>query len=341
MPLGDILDLHDIPFVDKEQLGGRYIAAMLFFDGDWHAFVPIEGDRKVIRTKAWPAEATYYGTHPESPTDLTTDFLQFFGQRANFTVVKQHYSAILEHIQSIATSLYKLEALHAIKHPGSSRLATTEIEYLLTVCRSIFDHLQEALAKLWETVQLNGAITKKQGLPKSFAKMVEAGNRRQTAADLSARYALPVDIASGYVRHAEMFLRIREFRNRFIHGGRPTDTIFKGETEYQVRRHFGPFRDLDIWDEAEVEPNEIVPLKPILAQIVHGTFYACEDFARTWSNYIQHPPATAPNMQLFVRGYFNVHLISALNDAEGRRSRGRSIVPMEGHPASASSPSRF
>jgi hypothetical protein len=323
---GDILDLYDIPFLDREQLDGRFVGSMLFFDGDWHAFMEFENERQVIWTTAWPAEATYYGTRPESPTDLSTAFLQLLGQHANFPAVQRHFGAILDHIYSLGASLYKLEVLHAGKHPGSARLATTEIEYLLTVCRSMFDHLQEILAKLWDYVRLTEETTKKQGLPASFRKMVLAEGRRQTPEELSARYGLPLAIADVYVRHAEMFLQIRKFRDQIIHGGRPNDIIFRGEGCYQVQRRLGPFRDLDIWEDAEVEPNEIVPLMPILAQIIHGTFLACEDFAHCWSARIILPAASVPNMQLFVRGYFNEHLIAALTDAEDRLGRGRSIV---------------
>lgn len=324
MPVGDILEVQEIPFLDKDQLDGRFVAGITFYDGDWHAFLPIE-DGRVVWTKAWPAETLYYGTHPETPSDLNTDFLQFIGQHANFVTVKRPFSAIVDDIHNIAASIYKLELLHATKHEGASRLAATEIEYLLTVCRSIFDHLQEALAELWKTVSFTDS-TRKFELPPTFTGMVLRKNQQQTAQEIALRYGLPLYIAGGYVRHAEMFLKIREFRDRFIHNGKPVDIIFKGEAAFQVQRRLGPFRDLDIWDENEVEPNEIVPLLPILAQIIHGTFFACEDFARSWSYLIKHPPATAPDMKLYVRGYFNEHLIAVLNDAEHRRSRGRSIV---------------
>ncbi len=319
--------INDIPFLSREPMGHRFIAAFIFFDGDWHAYVPIDAEGMVMKMHSWPAEANYYGTHPEQPTDIATNFLDLISQHANHKPLKMHCAAIVDDIHNLSASLYKFKLIHDSGHDGSSRLAATEIEYLLVVCRSIFDHLQEVLQKFWDSVLLNEKEVSKNGLPPSFAKMALQGDIIRTAEALTTKYGLPPTIAECYPRNAPMFLRIRDFRDALVHHGKPMDYLFKGDDDFLIQKRLGPFKDLDIWDDHEVEENSLAPLFPVLAQVVHGTLAACEDFALAIGQTIALPSAAVPGMRLYVRGYFNEYLLGAIADAEKRLMAGRSIVP--------------
>ena len=52
---------------------------------------------------------------------------------------------------------------------GLSRLATTEVEYIVMLCRSIFDLYQEAMSRLWDSVQLFDQQKHRQKLKLSYA----------------------------------------------------------------------------------------------------------------------------------------------------------------------------
>lgn len=327
MALGARYRVGDIPFILKKPMGDRYLAAFTFFDGDWHCFLRTEEPGVFMRTRAWPAEAAYYGTAAAAPEDLTTEFLDLIGQRANFKSIQMHCAAFLDDLHNLSASLHKLDLIHAHGSQGASRLAATEIEYLLVVCRSIFDHLQETLQKIWKTVSLHDKSVKKRDLKPSFARMALHGDEPRTAEELASCYGLPHLVAECYPQSAPLFLRIRSFRDALVHHGKPMDYLFRCDDGFRIHRQLGPFKDLGIWDGEELTSSGLAPLFPVLAQLVHGTLEACDAFSRAIRLTIELPEPAVPGMQLFVRGYFGNTLQEAVRDARARLEAGRSIVP--------------
>jgi hypothetical protein len=55
-------------------------------------------------------------------------------------------------------------------------MAATEVEYILSVCRSVFDLLQELLAKLRSTITLVDPTKRKKALKKTFSDMTLHAN---------------------------------------------------------------------------------------------------------------------------------------------------------------------
>jgi hypothetical protein len=209
---------------------------------------------------------------------------------------------------------------------GSHRMAATEVEYLLLVCRSVFDLLQEIISKLWRTVILTGDKKPQRALKETFSDIALYANNPRSAEEIVRTFHMPMFLAQCYVRHSPIFLRIRQFRDNLVHRGQVVQTIFRGDTGFVIAKRLGPFTNLDIWRDDEVLPNALVPLKPALAQIVHGTLAACEEFANVLSTNIQFPNPIVPGMKLFMRGYFNRALGEAIRDAEDRIGQGRFIV---------------
>jgi hypothetical protein len=331
MTLGEIIDVSQIPYLSKADLAGRFLCTLSFYDaGAWHTWVPTEGPRqKVIEIQAWPAEAFYFGKTPESPNDIFSGFLTFIAQRANLKGFHPPFSAIQDDIFNLSASLAKLNLIFAAADTvtsGATRLAATEVEYILLVCRSVFDLLQEMLAKLWGAIAPTDPAKKKRALKKTFSDMTLSDNKLRSVTQIAEQYALPVIIAECYARHAPMFLKIRQFRDSLVHRGHQVQTIFRGEKGFVIQKRLGPFLNLDIWHDDEVQENDLVPLLPALAMVVHGTLAACEDFANTLMSCIRFADPIVPGMNLYMRGYFNEALLAALADADGRLAEGRRLV---------------
>jgi hypothetical protein len=123
-----------------------------------------------------------------------------------------------------------------------------------------------------------------------------------------------------------MFLKIRKFRDDLIHRGHRIQTIFKGEEEYLISKDLGSFRDIKIWREDEVRENNLAPLAPVLHLMIHGTLAACEEFAVILQRHCRWLEPTVPGMHLYMRGYFNRELKSALADADSRLAEGRTLL---------------
>lgn len=316
----DLSKLSIIPYLDISNLHGRFISTLIFYeDGAWRTWISA-GDQ-LVEIRAWPAESFYFAVEPESPTDICFHFLDFIAQRASFPRLQKPILGLRDDVFNLSASLAKISHLNASKDtvgPGVSRMVVTEVEYLFSVCRSVFDLLQEIASGLWETINLHDASLNKKPLKDTFSKMVLFQGRSSTENELIERFGLPAPLADYYVRNTNFFMTLREFRDNIIHRGSQIQTIFSSETGFLIQHSLRPFSDMAIWSEEEQQPNDLVPLFPALCVIVHKTLSACEDFSSTIEQIIQFPPQIAPNMRFFMRGFFNDSFSAALHDANSR-----------------------
>lgn len=328
MAFGDLVDLSAVPYLDHGALPGRFVVSLMFHDGGWRAWLQTEEAGRLVEVHAWPAEAFYFAREPADIQDLCIGILTFVAQRANFLGLQAAFSALQDDILNLSASLAKLCLIHESAPRlggGATRLAATEVEYILLVCRSIFDLLQEFLARLWTGVR-HADARKPKALKKTFSDMALHANTTRPAGEIAERFELPLPLAECYARNAPLFLKIREFRNNLVHRGHQVQTIFHGEEGFTIRKRLGPFLEPDIWRDDEVQRNGLVPLTPALAMVVHGTLAACDDFAHTLLTCLRLPAPTVPAMNLYMRGYFNAALTDALADAAQRSAEGRSLV---------------
>lgn len=313
----DISKLSTIPYLDLSNLNGRFISTLAFYDaGAWRMW--ISAADQLIEIEAWPAESYYFAVEPESPTDICFHFLDFIAQRANFSTVNKPILGLRDDVFNLSASLAKISHLHTTRDvvgTGVSRMVVTEVEYLFSVCRSIFDLLQEIACALWETISLNDSSVKKKPLKETFSKMVNFQGRTSTEKELIERFGFPQSLAAYYVRNAEFFLTLREFRDNIVHRGSQVQTIFSSDSGFLVQHSLKPFSTMRIWSDDEKHPNDLVPLLPALGVVIHKTLSACEDFSSTIEQIIKFPEPIVPNMKFFMRGYFNETFSSTLQDA--------------------------
>jgi hypothetical protein len=329
MALGEIVQLSGIPYLAHAALPGRFISSLTFHEGEWRMWLQTEVPDRV-EVRAWPAEAFYFARQPEEAKDICSTFLTFMAQRSNFDGFQATFSAIQDDMFNLSASLAKLHLIFESGDKagsGASRMAATEVEYILLVCRSVFDLLQEVLAKLWGKITLTDTTKRKKALKKTFSDMTLHANTLKSAHQIAAQFQLPEALANCYARHAPIFLKIREFRDNLVHRGHRVQTIFRGKDGFVITKSLGTFLNLNIWRDDEVMQNDLVPLMPALALVVHGTLAACDDFAQVLLTCIQFPNPIVPGMDLFMRGYFNGALVDALADAEQRLAEGRSLIP--------------
>jgi hypothetical protein len=152
-------------------------------------------------------------------------------QRANRPNVARLFSAIQDDIFNLSESLAKLKLIHGSSDEadGSGRMAATEVEYVLLVCRSIFDLLQEVIDKIWDTVSFTDPSLSKKKLKQSFSEMALHANEPRSAEAIAARFNVPLPLAECYANHAPVFLMIRKFRDDLVHRGHRVRTIFRGD----------------------------------------------------------------------------------------------------------------
>jgi hypothetical protein len=328
MARGEIVELSQIPFLDPAELkGDRFVASLTFHDQDWRMWVPTQHN-KFVEIHGWPAEAAYFARAPENPSDFRTRFIDFTAQYASFKDLMKPFLAIQDDIFNLSAALAKLKIVFEnkeLERAGSHRMAATEIEYILFLCRGLFDFLQEILAKLWTKIELEDKSLRKKQLKKSFADMTLRNNAIRTAEEIAEQFQLPMFLAECYARHAAVFVKIRDYRDNLLHRGQNVQIIFRGDSGFAIEKRLGPFINPNIWRDDEVV-NGLVPLLPALALIVHGTLAASEEFAYIFQSHFKMLNPIVPGMSLYLRGYFNGALLDALKDADQRVKEGRGLL---------------
>lgn len=324
MAPGDTCDIRSIPYLSIGNMSGRFISCLSFHDEIWRMWMQIEPD-KFMEVHAWPAESFYFAKKPERQSDFYSYTLNFITQRANFTSAQRVIIAIQDDIFNLSASIAKFDVIFQSSdhRHGAARMAATEFEYVLLVCRSVFDLMQELMAEIWETVTLTDSTARKRSLKKSFADMTLSGDTPRAAGELQERFGLPEIVANTYERHSRLFLRMRKMRDNFVHRGHSVPTIFRSEDGFYVTKESRTFSDLDIWHDTEAKENGLVPMAPLVGMLIEQTLNACDEFADAMMRIIKFPEPIAPNMHLFMRGYFNEKFQTALNDALSRRESGK------------------
>lgn len=321
----DLSQIASIPFVDVANFGGRFLGSLTFHDGErWRVWFPTVENTLVEVRSAWPAEGYYFAKVPQSPEDMHFRFLNFVAQHAAFPDLKLAVTGIMDDIANLSASLSKLKLLHSsresVEH-GLERMAATEVEYILLVCRSLFDLLQEVATKLWDIVQPLDPAQRKGSMKRSFADVAIIRGVPATAKQLTEKYGLPQDLADFYATSAPFFIELKKMRDSLIHSGSPAPQILHGDLGFLVPERLRPFSALGIWREDERKPNGLVPLMPAIAVIVYRTLIACERFSIAMRNNIALPPELVPGMAYFMRGYFNDYFVEVMEDARIRDFR--------------------
>jgi hypothetical protein len=108
-------------------------------------------------------------------------------------------------------------------------------------------------------------------LKKAFSDMTLHANTLKSADQIAEQFHLPAVLAECYARHGPIFLKIREFRDNLVHRGQRVQTIFHGEKDFLITKRLGAFLNLNIWRDDEIFPNDLVPLSPALALVIHGS----------------------------------------------------------------------
>jgi hypothetical protein len=310
-----ISELAKIPFIDVKNLGARVLTTLTFFEDEkWQIWLPTP--QGLINISGIPAEADYFARTPVTNTDINQKFLDFIVQRASWADTIHFIYAIRSDIHNLGASLAKLSFFHrAVENAGgrSSRFVSTELEYIFGVCRSIFDLLQEIITKLWQRISLHDSSITKRELPQSFAKMALSDNKVMEVAQLQQKWRVPEKLASFYIRHANFFKVLRDYRDAILHCGADFDIIFVTEKGFAVRADTEPFASFGVWNEEHMLKNRLASLRPIIAYVITKTFNACDDFAGIISEIIRWPPEIVPGFKLYVRGFHNTELI-ILND---------------------------
>jgi hypothetical protein len=307
----EIEEFEKIPYFEPIGFRSQVFRTLIFYvEGKWRSWIP--SGNKLVEIFMIPVEGFYFADETNEHNDIYLHFLDFFCQKATFVGIQNPLRGIEDDFFNLAASLAKLDLLWNAKnnttlYAGLSRMIGTEIEYIFSVCRSIFDLLQEILSKLWAMVELSDRNIAKKQLKPSFAKML---NGDSIDADyLTKTYGLPKNISDIYIKHKFFFLTLRKFRDGVIHYGSPAPSIYATENGFAVHKDFPVFANLNVWNSSHEQLNDLFLLKPAIEHVIRQTIAACDDFSNSIALVINCPPQITKNLRLYMRSPFNSYLL--------------------------------
>lgn len=285
-----------------------FTSTSFYVQGKWHLWIAVNGElRKFIGE---PVDARYFGDAPARSTDQFFEVTNLIVQHLMTSEMFRCFTGFENDVQCLAASLAKFSLFFAAHRNGvpASRFVQTESEYIIIVCRGMFDLLQELVSLIFKNATHNG--TRMKQLPDdSFARIAINDKVRRTSAEIEQKYGLPTPIAQWYERHSEFFQILRDLRNKMAHGGSvAVDMVFCTDHGFAIPRSFRPYSWFYQWPTGIDLPNELVPLMPVLCSIIKRTFHACDDFARILAGHVQLPAEVFPGLRYFARGVYDAHL---------------------------------
>lgn len=317
--------LDDLFHINSENLNQREIPLIPLYEpeheeNDLNWFLWVIQDSGVQRIKGGAKEGRYFAKQPESNEDVFFDFLHFYTQHASWPDLMGISARIEDDLRNLATSLSKIalyQHLASKQDLDTRRFVVSEIEYIFTLCRSLYDHLQFMAAKSWTHIELNEDRSQEQ-LPSSFADMTLKGQEPNIvpADDLKEKYGLPSILAEFYEDEAEEFAKLRDIRDKIVHKGETFEFIFETEDGYAVKKDMSPFEDYDIWDDEDILENNLVSIWPFLAHIMLQTVSSMDKFGKILQSQVAFPEEIAPGYKVYMKGSYVQNLAHLENIKE-------------------------
>lgn len=319
-------ELKKLPHLNAAAFDGRVIQLLPVWNGEqWKFWIPGPAGR-LAEIQIVDAAKSLYLTKvkPAAESDASIYLLEFIWQRLTFRELVGLIAAMEDDFHLLATSAAKLEHFHlsrgTIDEGLLASFVRSEIEYVLIVCRSVFDLFQEIVSRFWNNhvrllIDAEDSTKNRNKLPPTFSKIVFHQGRQQTADEIVAKYALPTAVARQYVTHTPFFESLRVARDRIIHGSASVGTIFVTDMGFAVSPTSKPF-DAYPWQQKHYYNENIVSLTPWVAHIVLTTIQSLTQMIAALSSTIQFPEELAPTYRVLLRDPSNSALLRLLEATE-------------------------
>jgi len=310
-----------IPYLNPDVIGERVVNLMPLWDGaSWHQWLAVEGRLMPLRIME-VEQVDYVAKEAARESDLWVPFLDLMWQRASFPDICPRITTICDDFHNLFTSVAKLRHFHKTREMLGGivpmTFAATEIEYIATVARGIFDLVQEVIALLWDRVTLvdEDAEKRRKGrkLPETFSRMVLKDKKTlRTKEEIRAEFNVSPALAAEYENHAVFFSRLRDVRDKMVHGLGRQALVYSTDKGFCVNPKESPFNGFDIWKDQHYLNTSTASLLPWLAHVIVHTIDACSTLVAAFATEVQFPPEIAPGYRIFVRGNNSDTLIDLL-----------------------------
>jgi len=293
---------------------------------DWHLFVPNPDGGLTLMRDARPFKSVYFGVESEDEEDIQIPFLTFYYQHASFPNILEYFSSIMEDIHNLSACVSKFGLYQYLSTEADfdvSDFVLTELEYVFTVCRSLFDTLHMVARESWSNIQLfEGGMNE---LPSKLSDMALSGYDPISASELTERYGIREPLAEYYEELADFLSDLKYYRDSIHHYGGSFQVVFVLEDGIAVDTSKEPYSEFDAWDESQIVENDLGPIWPFISYIIGNTIEFMNELPTAVFADVQVPAEIAPNYGVFIRGP-HINNIATLNDLIDDAIWGQPVV---------------
>lgn len=310
MKRNDIVLLADyeiLPFLQipsTEKMNGRSVVLSTFHDGEKWILPMITNEGKIILIpNTIPHKGKYLAKSIQNHnTDFPFQFLDFLYKHASWHEIIIQSDSIVNDVFNLFTSVAKIDLFYEYSEQNSdcSDYVTTEIEYILINCKSLFDYLQKVISIIWNKyIKLNEGI--KYNLPDTFRKMVYLDKKKLTTEQIISKFGLPDAIANFYSDTAIFYENLKIFRDDIVHHGKNIEVLFVLKEGFAARKESILFNYFPVYNENESKPNNLYSIRPLIHHIIRNTIISCNYFSEIIRKCIQFPENIMPEYSTFLR----------------------------------------
>ena len=268
----------------------------------------------ILMKRCLISDGFYFSLNKKDSNDTYIKYIDFIYQKTPFFSSKIS-NKILSDIMNLLISLAKIDFFDKLDNSynlNPSDFLLTEIEYILIVCRSLFDLLQEfinfSLSRFKYTYDGGKTFKTINNLPQSFFYLSNHDSEY-----LLKKYKLPPFMPAFYDKYRVFFKYLRDMRDDIIHYGKAdlNGKIYKLDDKgfvFSTRENinFTNFaKDFNLLDENKSKTTS--PILPVLAYIIFVSIEALSEFIKILENgnFFQQFPNLAPNYKVYYRSEYS------------------------------------
>lgn len=313
-----------LPYFRNIPKDGRIAFLNPMFDeknNDWILLFPVKPDKLQRLAVVEPILTCYMGFQPADPSkDFELPLGTFVIQHLSFPGVLGALFAIETDFHNCSAVLekYLLVTLQdKSQRGGMSLLLRTELEYLVSTIRSIYDQMQK-LSKHASALVVNLEEPGRRliaSLPDSFSDIVLHGDQLRMVEEIRDKFRLPPALADFYASEAPYFKWLRELRVAIEHHGQTISTIFDLDEGAAISIQDNPWNSLPVWDKKEyIRHDHLGSLHAVFVFLVAQAIEMTTRYINAFINSVNViPQAIEPGMKVYIRNHFSHHLV-ALNN---------------------------
>lgn len=319
---------------------GRAVPQALFYDPeytaeglpeyvdeqDWHLFIPNPDGGLTLMRDARPSKSVYFGAEAADEDDIQIPFMTFYYQHASFPNIIEYFRSINEDLHNLSACISKFglyQHLSTETNLDVSDFVLTELEYVFSVCRSLFDTLHMVARESWSNIQLfEGGANE---LPSKLSDMALTGYDPVPSSELTERYGIREPLAEYYEGLAEFLSDLKYYRDSIHHYGGSFEIVFLLDDGIAVDTGQEPYSEFNAWDESQTVENELGPIWPFISHIIGNTLQFMNELPDAVFADIRIPTEIAPDYGLYIRGP-HIHNLALLNELTDDAIWGQPVV---------------